>query len=273
VSAATPTARRAAEGQLDLLLAPGDGATRLHRNLAVPPLQLSRLRYDDPAHPAQANLTMVHLGGILAGDRLHIRVELRAGAEASISSAAATQVYCMSDRDASQEIRLRLGPGSRLLWLPEPLILFAGACFRQDLRAELAPGARLALLDVVVPGRLARGEVFQFTRFESRLEICDQAGECLAAERACIEPGHSDPATAGLFGATPVLGSLYLLGDSLDAEALCAQAAQLCADDGGAAVLPNGSGVLIRTLGDSASGVRSRLITIWRALATEFDQR
>lgn len=267
---APPAARRAADSQLDLLLAPGGGATRLYRSLAVPPLQLSRLRYDDPAHPGRANLTMVHLGGILAGDRSRINVEVGPGAEAAIVGAAATQVYCMPAGEASQEVRLRLGPGSRLIWLPQPLIMFAGAHFRLDQRVELAPGARLAMLDVFVPGRLAHGERFQFARFESQLEVCDQAGACLSAERARIEPGRFDPATAGLFGATPVLGSLYLLGDGIDAEAICARAAQLGA--GGAAVLPNGCGVLVRALGHGASEVRGRLLAAWRALAPEFER-
>ncbi len=271
ITIAPPTARRHAEGQIDLLLAHDGETTRLHRGMAVPPLQLSRIRYDDPDHPGRANLTMLHLGGILAGDHNHIQVELGAGAEATISGAAATQVYAMPAGAATQEIRLRLGVGSRLRWLPEPLILFADACFRQELRVDLAPEARLVLLDVVVPGRLARGEVFQFTRFESLLEIYDQAGTCLAAERARIEPRHADPSITGVFGTTPVLGSLYLLGDSLHAETLCVRAAQLCGGDGGATVLPNNCGVLIRTLGTSASAVRRQMITFWRTLTSEYD--
>jgi urease accessory protein len=265
--AAAPPTPRAAEGQIDLLLAPAGGATRLQRGLAVPPLQLSRLRYDDPAHPGRACLTMVHLGGVLSGDRCRILVELADGADVAIGGAAATQVYTMPAGAAAQETTLRLGPGSRLLWLPAPLILFAGARFRQELRAELAPGALLVALDVMAPGRLARGEVFQFARFESRLEVLDRAGACLAAERACIEPGRADPAAAGLFGAAPVLGSLYLLGDGLDSEAICALAAPRCAGDAGAAVLPNGCGVLIRALGQSASAVRARLLGLYHALA------
>jgi len=264
------TSARHAEGQLDLLFVQDGETTRLHRSLAVPPLQISRLRYDDPAHPGWANLTMLHLGGILAGDHNRIQVELRAGAEATISGAAATQVYAMPAGTATQETRLRLGVDSHLHWLPQPLILFADACFRQELRVDLAPGARLVLLDVVVPGRLARGEMFQFTRFESLLEIYDQAGTCLAAERARIEPRHAHPSVTGIFGATPVLGSLYLLGDSLPSEVLCARAAQLCGDNGGAAILPNNCGILIRTLGTSASSVRSLLIGLWYSLVVEF---
>ena len=39
----------------------------------------------------------------------------------------------------------------------------------------------------------------------------------------------------------------------------------------GAAVLPNGCDMLIRTLGPGASEVRDRLLTTWRALAPAFE--
>src|SRR5690349_17358177 len=126
IDAACPALRsQRQEGRLDLRLERSGGVTRPLRCMARPPLQLSRVRYDDPARPDLAALTLVHLGGILAGDRYELEVELGAGAAARITTAAATQVYRMPRDDASQGICLRLEPGSHLAWLPEPLILFA----------------------------------------------------------------------------------------------------------------------------------------------------
>ena len=90
-----------------------------------------------------------------------------------------------------------------------------------------------------------------------------------AAERALLEPRRHDLTAPGLLGATPVLGSLYILGDSVDAERDCVQIAQRADGlsglkiDLGTAVLPNGCGMLVRALGATASQVHAALLGIW----------
>jgi urease accessory protein len=263
---------RRQEGRLDLLLERSDGQTRPARCAVQPPLQLSRARYDDPARPDQPALTLIHLGGTLAGDRYDLRIQLGTGASARLTTAAATQVYRMPQGEATQDIDLVLGPGSQLEWLPEPTILFGGARFTQTISVTLGAGARLALLDVLVPGRLARGEAYQFERYAARVEVCDAAGRLLLAERALLEPCRHPLNAPGLLGATPVLGSLYILGDAVDAEHGCALVARRegamvkMAIDLGAAVLPNGCGMLVRALGAAPSQVRGALLKVWEAL-------
>ncbi|HEU5098628.1 MAG TPA: urease accessory protein UreD, partial [Roseiflexaceae bacterium] len=181
-------------------------------------------------------------------------------------------VYRMPLGEATQDIRIDLGSGSRLEWLPEPTILFGGARFIQTASVTLGAGARLALLDVLVPGRLARGEAYQFDRYVARLEVCDAAGRLLLAERALLEPRRRDLSAPGVLGATPVLGSLYILGDCVDAERGCALVTRRegalagLSIDIGAAVLPNGCGMLVRALGSSPSSVRAALLKVWEML-------
>lgn len=258
-------AGRAGLSRLDLHLErDAAGVTRPLRCLAEPPLQLSRVRYDDPARADLAALTLLYLGGVLAGDRARLEVRLGPDAVARIPMAAATQVLAMPDGDAAHELDIVLARGSSLEWLAEPLILFGGARFSQSTRVTLAPGARLALLDIMVPGRLARGERFAFHTYRSRFEVYDDAGRLLCAERARIEPSRRDVAVPGVLGNTPVVGSLYLLGDAVDAEALVAR---LCARGDptlAATALPGGAGLLVRALGHTPSAVRARLLAIPR---------
>ncbi|MFL5802280.1 MAG: urease accessory protein UreD [Roseiflexaceae bacterium] len=246
-------------GRLDLALERIGATTRPVRSEARPPLQLSRVRYDAIEQPGAAAFTLMHLGGILEGDSYDLRVALGPGASASVATAAATQVYRMPHGTARQEITLRLAAGSRLAWLPEPLILCAGARFSQTTQVELAPGALLGLLDVLVPGRLARGEVNQFERYEMRLEVCAPDNRCLVAERALLEPQRRDIATVGVLGRTPVLGSLYVLGDGVDADYWCARINQCDQRDIAGTPLPNGSGLLIRMLGATPSTMHTQL--------------
>jgi urease accessory protein len=260
------------EGRLDLLLERDGTVTRPVRCAVQPPLQLSRARYDDPAQPDEPALTLIHLGGILAGDHYDLRIVLGDHAGARVTTAAATQVYRMPQGQATQAIQLQLGIGSRLEWLPEPTILFSGARFTQTTSVTLGTGARLALLDVLVPGRLARGEVYQFERYAARLEARDTAGHLLLAERALLEPRRHDLTAPGLLGVTPVLGSLYILGDHVDAERDCARVARRAdglsglSIDVGTAVLPNGCGMLVRALGTTASHVHAALLKVLETL-------
>ncbi len=263
------------EGRLDLLLERSGAITRPVRCAVQPPLQLSRARYDHPLWPNEPSLTLVHLGGILAGDHYDLRIALGDGASARVTTAAATQVYRMPQGEATQTIQIQLGAGSWLEWLPEPTIIFGGARFTQTTSVTLGPGARLALLDVIVPGRLARGEVYQFDRYATRLEARDSAGRLLLAERALLEPRRYNLTAPGLLRTTPVLGSLYILGDGVAAERDCAQVARRegalseLSIDVGTAVLPNGCGMLVRALGSTASQVHTALLKIWGVLGQD----
>jgi len=254
-------------GRIELALQRVGAPTQPIRSAARPPLQLSRARYDVEGQPGTVAFTLMHLGGILERDRYDLDITLGPEAAARITTAAATQVYRMPHGEASQDITLRLAAGSCLAWLPEPLILYAGARFAQTTRVELAPGARLGLLDVLVPGRLARGEVNQFEHYAARLDVCAPDGRCLVAERALLEPRRRNLATPGVFGRTPVLGSLYLLGDTIDAERWCAWIDRHAGDDLAGTILPNGSGLLVRTLGAAPSAVHARLRALWPRIA------
>lgn len=266
--AAPPVARRQI-GVLDLVLTCDGGTTRPTRALAHAPVQLSRVRYD-LAQPGAAALTLVQLGGVLAGDRYTLDVALGPAAEASITTAAATQVYRMPHGHAEQVLSLRLEAGSDLAWLPQPLILFGGADFRQTTRITLGARARLALLDVLVPGRLARGEAFAFQRYETRFEVVDTAGQLLVAERAQLVPESAALAVPGLLVDAPVVGSLWLLGATAGEQHALGEwrppteahtTVQL-----GHTTLPNDAGVLVRAVGPTGSAVRNALLAALAAL-------
>lgn len=257
-------------GQLNLQLEAIEGRTRPVRCHTQPPLQLSRVRYDDPAHPERAVFTLIHLGGILAGDCYDLNVTLGEAASAMIGTAAATQVYRHPPHNqqapATQTLTLQLDRNSRLIWQPEPLILFAGARFSQATQIVLAQGAQLVLLEVIVPGRLARGEVLQFDRFATRLEVSDTQRRCLVAERAVLEPQRHALMRPGVLDITPVWGSLYVLGDQLDSERACSIIQQMDQPQLAATILPYECGLLVRALGTTPQQVRLRLLQAWQAL-------
>lgn len=254
--------------RLELELGFDGERTRPRRALATPPLQISRARYDTPAAPGRLSLTLIHLGGVLAGDCAELAVDIASGAEAVVAGAAATQIYTMSSGSARQRTVIRAASASTLCWMPGPQILFAGARYSQSTRVELAPGAFVMLSEALVAGRLARGERWRFDQYESTVEIVDQRGALLAAEHALIEPPRRSPALPGVMGDFAVLGSLWLLGSRVDAQ----RTAELIGAKHGAisaAVLPGRCGVGVRVLGAGLTAVRQALQRCYDSLLAE----
>src|SRR5918997_5078993 len=105
-----------------VLRADGTRLTTLH---GEPPLLLR------PTGTAADGATVVHLvggaAGPLAGDRLSLTVDLDAGANVELRSVAATVALPgRTDDWSTLTVTVRLGPGSTLRWLPEPVIAAAG---------------------------------------------------------------------------------------------------------------------------------------------------
>lgn len=244
-------------GQLDLRFARRGDRTTAVRSHAVAPLQCSRLRYDDPEDATLANLSLIHLGGILDGDHYELAIDLEDAARARVVGAAATMVHPRLAYGATQHIRLCAGAASRFCWWPGALILNAGAQIAQQITLDLAADADLEWLDIIVPGRLARGERDAFVSFESQLTLA-VAGRCRVVDRLVLRPMQRPPARRGVLGTTPVLGTLLLVGPRRHAAAI----APLLTDATvsiGCTDLPGGGGVLVRCAGASLSRVLGAL--------------
>lgn len=97
-------------------------------------------------------------GGLASGDRLSFAVALRGAARALATTQTAERAYRAEGAAARAEVRLTVGEGGWLDWLPQETILFDGARLDRDTVVDLTPGAGCLLLETVVLGRLAIGE-------------------------------------------------------------------------------------------------------------------
>jgi urease accessory protein len=222
------------------------------------------------AIPDQAGCLCTYLlsptGGVVQGDRYALQIAADDGTHALFTTQSATKVYRMPDGCAEQVIRLDVGRGAVFEFVPDAAILFADADLRQHIDVRLRPGALLLLQEIVMPGRLARGERLQFRRYVSRVTVRDDAG-LLLHDASSIEPER-----VGLLDAPGILegyscwGSAYLLGDlagrGIDAAAFCAEHRALFEPEGalGAASPLYRNGLSVRMLAH-------RLETIYTAFA------
>ncbi len=131
------------------------GATRLSHLYERSPL---RVLFPGGDLPTAAIVTTS--GGLVAGDRLDIRVSIGLGAAAHVTASAAEKVYRSAGATTVVEQRLDVGDGAWLEFLPPETILFDAARLRRMTTVELAPDARFLGGGIIVFGRRARGEGF-----------------------------------------------------------------------------------------------------------------
>jgi urease accessory protein len=146
------------EGAAEIGFARRDGISRLAQLYQRDPL---RVLFPAPAagDPPVAVIVTTS-GGLVAGDRLDIRVELAPGATAHVTASAAEKVYRSTGRTTTIRQTLSIGPGAILEFLPPETILFDGARLQRETVIDLAPGSAFLGGDIVVFGRRARGERF-----------------------------------------------------------------------------------------------------------------
>ncbi|WP_162495636.1 urease accessory protein UreD [Caldilinea aerophila] len=112
-------------------------------------------------------------GGVLGGDELTMEVIVEPGAYAQLTTTGATRLYRprKHSRPALQQTWLHVSAGGLLEYLPDPIIPFACARYRQQTCVFLEENAGFFGWEVVTPGREASGERFAYTLLEMDLTI------------------------------------------------------------------------------------------------------
>ncbi|WP_376795517.1 urease accessory protein UreD [Thermogemmatispora sp.] len=183
--------------------------TRLREQVQRPPLQVVR------AFATADGGALVHVhnlsGGVLGGDLYEVEVEVGAATRVMLTSTGATRLYRAHSRDqpAEQRWRVHVGSGALLEHLPDALIPFAGARYRQQVSIALDEGAGLLWWDLLAPGRLARGECFAYDLLELTFKIVAPRGP-LACERFRLEPSRRPPRALARLGPFRYCASLYV---------------------------------------------------------------
>jgi urease accessory protein len=146
------------EGAAEIRFARRSGISRLTQLYQRDPL---RVLFPAPAaRDPPVAVIVTTSGGLVAGDRLDVHVELAPGAAAHITASAAEKIYRSTGRTTIINQTLLIGPGAALEFLPPETILFDGARLHRETIIDFAPASTFLGGDIVVFGRRARGERF-----------------------------------------------------------------------------------------------------------------
>jgi len=249
---ASPARHQRADGEADMRFE-GDGiGSRLRHLHQSSPLRVLFPRPEGGEPPLGALVNTA--GGLAGGDALRIGASLGPGATVTLCTPAAEKVYRSLGPETRIETTLRAEAGAVLEWLPQETILFDRARLRRGLSIDLAADARLLACEMLVFGRVARGERFRQGSLRDGWRLRVGGALRWADALRLDDPGAALDARFGFGGAEAFATLLYAAPDA----PACLPMLRDLAGPSGAATVPREGIALLRWLG-TAKAVRGAL--------------
>ena len=271
---ATAAAAAAPTGRLELTLAP-----RGQRTVAVHQFHAGALRVLRPHHldgSGQPCFVVVNPGGgYLGGDRYELDLTVAAGGTALVTTQSATKVYRTPAAPARQDVRLVLGPGAVLEYLPDQLIAYEDADYVQSTTVSMDPSACLVTAEVVTPGWAPDGTAFRYRSVALRTEV-EMGGRTVVLDNLRLSPGEDAVAELGFLEGRTHLGSLLAVDPRVDRalvdrvhDLLTAAESRVPGLRCGVSDLPV-PGLVVRALGPGSAELTNLLLDVSALLRAEW---
>lgn len=266
-------------GLLELAIAARDGRSYARHQRHSGTLRVLRPHYLDSS--GQVTYTVLNPGGAyFGGDSYQINVVLDPATSMMLSTQSATKVYRTPQGPASQTMHVRLGAGSVFEYLPDQLIMYREASYRQRTVLHMHPTATVVMADIITPGWSPDGEQFAFDELRMFTDILvdgDGDGILLASDRLRLVPAEGVRGLGVMEGFSHS-GQLIVATPSIN-DALLGQLAEVvermsAAMDGLAGITRAGAqvhgeapdAVVIRTLGNRTGDIAALHVAVVDAL-------
>lgn len=198
-------------------------------------------------------------GGLTSGDRIMLEAQALHGAHLSLTTQAAERAYRAEDDMARVTTNLNVGEAATLFWLPQELILFDGARLSRRLTCALEPTSRALLVEPIVFGRTAMGEVLRCVDF--RDEICVTFGGTPIFRDVIHIFGDAEAHLSRRITAAGAGAMVTILCVAPDAETQLSVVRDLLPDSAGASLVTDGV-LVIRALAKDGLEMRRFLVPL-----------
>ena len=191
--------------------------------------------------------------GILAGDHYVFDWRLESGAQVVLSNQSFTKVHPSGEQPCSQTQTFSVARDARLDYVPQPTMLYRDADFRNRCDIEIEASGTLLWSEIVCAGRIARGEAFQFRRYDNRLKI-RYDDELVFCNQTRWEPLKNDLRAIGSWESSTHYGQIVFICEPITSshlEEVREVLAQFPHVHSGAS-LANRAGLVVTFLGQSA---------------------
>jgi urease accessory protein len=245
------------------------GRTVVKEQYSRVPLFTQRALYLEDSLPSMAYLFIISpSGGILQGDRYRMDIVLKNKARAHITTQGATRVYRMERNYATQIVNVTVDEESYLEFVPDQIIPYRDCRFFQTVNMKIHESGTLLHTEMIAPGRVARGESFQYDICYMKVSARNQNDTLRFIDIAMLEPKKRNMKTLGILGTFDMIGNAYILTkkcyvrqlkDEIDSSLQ-----KIAHVSAGTSVLPHDSGVIVRMLGNVASDLKNTIHDIIR---------
>lgn len=158
-------------------------------------------------------------GGYLDGDRYRMNIKLEEQARLTLTTQSATKVYKTPETHVYQETEIFLKKGSILEFVPDPLIAYRQARYKQKNVIHMEKGATYLYSDIITPGWSPDGKRFSYDWIQLKNEIyLDQ--ELVAYDHIKLSPALQNVETIGFMEGFTHLGSMVVIGEQTTPELL-----------------------------------------------------
>ena len=248
---------------------PGRQKTVAKEQYSKVPLYTQRALYLEESLPSMAYMfIMSPSGGILQGDRYRMDITLKNNALFHLTTQGATRLYRMDKNYATQLVNITLGEGCYFEFIPDQIIPYRSSRFYQNVTLNAHDNSTMIYSEILVPGRVGSGESFEYDICYLKASAKNQNGDLRFIDTALLEPKKRSIKDFGILEGFDVLGTVYVLTEEKYIRGLNDQInsaiESLPKIYGGATILPNNSGVMVRLLGPFASDIRDIVYEIVR---------
>ncbi|MCS6767706.1 MAG: urease accessory protein UreD [Candidatus Nitrosocaldus sp.] len=237
-----------------------NGRTVIKEKFSKVPLVVLKAMYLEESLPGMAYVyIMSPSGGVLQGDRYRMDIVLRNKAMLHVTTQGATRIYRMNRNYATQMVNISVDKDCYMEYIPDQIIPYRDSRFYQRVNLNVHEHGTLVYSDIIVPGRVARDEAFQYDICYMKAIARNQYGSIRFIDNVVLEPKKSNLKTMGILDDRDVVGSIYILTRTEYVNAISEEVNSALKHFnivGGASILPNDSGVMVRLLGSVAEDVR-----------------
>lgn len=154
-------------------------------------------------------------GGYLDGDTYRLEIRLRETAKMTLTTLGATLIYKTPHKPAYQETEIFLEKESYLVYMPDPVIGYQNARYKQFDTIHMEKGATLLYSDIITPGWSAEGGAFSYDRLQLKTNIYME-NELVVYDNIKLEPAVQQINVPGFMGDYTHLGTFIVIGEKTD---------------------------------------------------------